>query len=144
MLEIHSPARSTASTIIRGLVVFDSVALLVASALHVAGARIPLGSAEFVEPQIVPAAVVEGLAGLLFAASAYAIFAGRSWAWPMTVGAHLFAIAGFLLGLWATRFGTSPFNYGNHRVMLALFVAGLVLLLLPIGRAALGRGNSPT
>jgi hypothetical protein len=62
----------------------------------------------------------------------------------MTVGAHLFAIAGFLLGLWATRFGTSPFNYGYHRVMLALFVAGLVLLLLPIGRAALGRGNSPT
>ena len=41
----------------------------------------------------------------------------------------------------ATRNGTSPFNRVYHVVMLAVFIAGLALLPLPMGRAALGRGN---
>jgi hypothetical protein len=101
----------------------------------------------FVEPKIVPAAMVEGLAGVLFAVGAYAVFAGRRWAWLVTVGAHVFAIAGFLVGIAAiaARRGPNvPFDYAFHRVMLSLFVASLVLVLLPIGRAALGRGNRPT
>jgi hypothetical protein len=119
--------------------VFDTVALLFASAIHVDGARIPLGSAIFVEPQIVPAAIVEGLAGLFFAVGAYAVFARSNWAWPWAIVAHGFAILGFIVGIIATRNGTSTFNHTYHVVMLVIFVIGLILLLLPMSRAVLDR-----
>lgn len=141
MVETSTPRRPIMGTVFRILTVFDSVALLFAASLHVAGVRIPLGSAVFEEPQIVPAAIVEGLAGLIFAVAAYAVLAGRRWAWPMTLTAHVFAILGFLVGIFATRNGTSSFNHIYHYVMLAVFIVGLALLLLPAGRAALGRDN---
>jgi hypothetical protein len=136
--QAHTSSSPAIGLIIRVLLVFDTIALLFAAALHVNGASIPLGSAIFNEPQIVPAAVVEGLVGLIFAGSAYAALARKSWAWSSAIFAHVFAILGFLLGLYATRNGTSPFNFTYHRVMLAIFVAGLILLLLAVGRAALG------
>ena len=80
---------------------------------------------------------------IVFVAALYATVLSRLWAWPMALAAHLFAIAGFLVGLWATRAGTTPFNYGYHRVMLVVFVAGLVLLLTPPVRAALSFGSRP-
>jgi hypothetical protein len=140
MSNAAGPRSSAVPRVIRAVLVFDTVALLFAAALHVAGARIPLGSAEFVEPQIVPAAIVEGLAGLIFAVAAYAAFAGARWAWPMALFAHAFAILGFLVGIFATRNGTSPFNRVYHLVMLVIFVAGVALLLTSSAKAALGRG----
>jgi len=142
MTERNTSWRPIAATIVRILMPLDTVALLFAASLHVAGARIPLGSAVFIEPQIVPAAIVEGLAGLIFLVGAYAMFAGRPWAWTAALGAHIFAIAGFLLGIVATLSGTSPFNAAYHRVMLAVFAAGVALLLLPGVRATLRRGDS--
>jgi hypothetical protein len=133
--------RSTPSTLgvaVRVLLIFDTVALLFAATLHVDGASIPLGSVVFNEPQIVPAAIVEGLAGVIFAVSTYSALAGRAWAWTCAICAHVFAILGFILGLIATRNGTSQFNFTYHRVMLVIFVTGLIMLLLPAGRAALG------
>jgi hypothetical protein len=127
------------ATAIRVLLTIDAVALLFAGGLHVAGAQIPLGSATFVEPQIMPAAIVESLAELIFVVAACAVFTRGRWAWTSTVVALAFAIAGFLLGLLSTRNGTSPFNAVYHHVMLAFFVAGPILILLPIGREALGR-----
>jgi hypothetical protein len=131
----------------RGLVVFDTVALIVVALMHVNGVRIPLGSAVFDEPQIVPAAIVEGLAGVFFAVSAYAVFAGTRWSWPMTIFAHIFAIVGFIVGIAATSGGgaaDTPFNYVYHRVMLAVFVIGLALLLLPGVRAAMNHDDRGT
>ncbi len=136
-----TPSTSGVGAVIRVVMVFDAVALLFAAALHINGASIRLGSAVFDEPQIVPAAIVEGLAGLLFLVSAYAVLAGRTWAWTSAIVAHVFAILGFIVGLVATRNGTSPFNFTYHRVMLAIFVLGFILLLLPLGQAALGRGR---
>jgi hypothetical protein len=137
--ETTSPRNTVVAAVIRVLMVFDAVALLFAASIHVAGARIPLVASVFVEPQIVPAAIVEGLAGLIFVVGAFAVFARRVWAWSWAIFAHVFAILGFTVGILATRNGTSPFNFTYHRVMLVIFVAGLILLLLPVGRAALGR-----
>lgn len=139
VIETKPPRKTVLVMAIRVLTVFDTMALLFAAALHVGGARIPLGSVVFVEPQIVPAAIVEGLAGLIFAVTVYAVFTNQRWTWPMAIFAHGFAIAGFLLGILATLNGTSPFNATYHRVMLVVFVAGLALLLTPAARAALGR-----
>ncbi|HZC80006.1 MAG TPA: hypothetical protein VE258_19780, partial [Ktedonobacterales bacterium] len=62
------------------------------------------------------------------------------WAWPMALIAHAFAILGFLVGIFATLSGTSPFNRVYHLVMLVIFVAGVALLLTSSAKAALGRG----
>jgi hypothetical protein len=128
MTELSASRPSVVVAIIRFLTLFDTVALLFAASLHVAGVRIALGSAVFDEPQIVPAAIVEGVAGFIFLVSAYALFAGRRWARTASVCAHIFAIAGFLLGIVATLSGTSPFNNVYHRVMLPVFLVGIVLL----------------
>ncbi len=131
--------RSTVKAVIAILAVFDTAALLFAGIVHLVGARIGVGTAVFVEPAIIPAGTVEGLAGLIFALAAYAILARRRWAWLAALAAHLFAIAGFLLGIWATRNGTTAFNHTYHYVMLAVFVVGLALLVLPGVRAAMER-----
>jgi hypothetical protein len=139
MIQATPGYRPVVSAILRVLLVFDAVALLFAGIVHLVGARIPLGIGVFVEPPILPAGIVESLAGLLFAWATYATVAGRRAAWPAALVAHLFAIAGFLVGIAATLSGTTPFNNVYHRVMLVVFVAGLILLLTRPGREALGR-----
>jgi hypothetical protein len=141
MTELSATRQPAVISIIRVLIVFDTIALLFGAALHVAGASIPLGLSTFNEPQIVPAAIVEGLAGLIFLVSCYAVFTNKAWAWTSAMVAHMFAILGFIVGILATLNGTSPFNAYYHRVMLAIFVVGLLLLLTGSARAALGRGE---
>src|SRR5438552_3690411 len=122
------------------LVVLEAVVFAIAALLH-AGVPLPVGIAE---PVIIPAAIVEGLITLFFAVSAYALFTRSAWAWPAATFAHAFAAAGILLGITALALGAGPTtgaNYIYHRVMLAVAAAALVVLLTPIGRAALGRVN---
>jgi hypothetical protein len=138
---IHAPTarRSVLAGALRALFIFDAVALLFAGIVHLVGANIPLGFATFVERVILPAGIVESLAGLLFVVAAFAAFAHMTRAWTAALTAHLFAIAGFLVGIVATLSGTTPFNAVYHRVMMAVFVLGLVALLTRPGREALGR-----
>ena len=140
-IQSTSRGRDAVATILRALVIFDAIALLFAGIVHLVGASIPLGAATFAEPPILPAGIVETLAGVLFVVAAYAIFARQSRAWGMTLAAHLFAIAGFIVGILSTLRGTTPFNYYYHRVMLVIFVIGLILVLIPAGRAALRFGS---
>jgi hypothetical protein len=135
--------RNGAVVLLRVLIPFATVALLFAGIVHLVGVRIPLGSAVFAEPTILPAGIVEGLAGVLFAVATYAVFARRGWAWSAALAAHLFAIAGFLVGIIATRSGTTPFNHVYHYVMMAVFVLGLLLLMAPGARTALGDDALP-
>jgi hypothetical protein len=141
MIGASFPRRSVAGSALRALIPFEAVALLFAGVVHLVGARIPLGAVVFDEPPIIPAGIVEGMAGVIFVVATYAVLAGRPWAWPGALAAHLFAIAGFLLGIAATRNGTTPFNRDYHFVMLAVFVVGLILLLTPGGRAVQGGGT---
>jgi hypothetical protein len=141
-IEATPPTRQTTlGTVIHILVVFDAVALLFAGIVHLVGAHIPLGAVVFDEPPILPAGIVESVAGLIFVWAAYTVFVARARAWTATLVAHLFAITGFLVGIYATRLGTTPFNALYHRVLLAVFVAGLLLVLLPAGRVALERSS---
>jgi hypothetical protein len=130
------PRHSVTGMTLRILIPFDAIALLFAGIVHLVGVRIPLGVAIFVEPTILPAGIVETAAGLIFVWATVALWRERASAWTAALVAHLFAIAGFLVGLFATRLGTTPFNALYHRVMLAVFVAGLILLLLPTLRSA--------
>jgi lysylphosphatidylglycerol synthetase-like protein (DUF2156 family) len=106
--------------------------------------RIPLGFAVLAEPRIIPATIVEGLCGLGLAIGAYAVLTGRGWAWSAVTGAHAFALGGVLLGITALALGAGPsteLNTVYHRVMLVALVAGMIVLLTPVARAALGRGD---
>lgn len=141
MGEQGAPGLPVMAIVFRIVVVFNTVALLCAAGLHIAGVRLALGSVVFAEPQMVYAAIVEGLDGLVFAVATYAVLTNKRWAWTMTLIAHVFAILGFLLGLYSTRDGTTPFNHDYHLVMLAIFVIGLVLLFTPAARAALSQGD---
>jgi hypothetical protein len=130
------------ATVVKVLVVFGAVTFLLAALVHL-GARIPLGFAVISEPVIIPAAIVEGLAGLGLAVSAYALLTLRSWAWSAAIAANAFALGGVLLGMLALAAGRGPrteLNDVYHRVMVVVLLAGLVLLSTPSARAALGRG----
>ena len=143
MMEVGARRGSAAALVIRIVVVFDAVTLLLFALLHL-GARIPVGLGVIATDRIIPATIVEGLAGTGLVVSAYAVFARRTWAWPATVAAHLFALAGVLLGVWAIAAGFGPHNLLNdtyHRLMVVVLVAGLILLWTPGARAALGRGK---
>ena len=143
MIETVTPRQAAVATVVRVLVVFETVAFVLAALLHL-GARIPLGAAVLATDRILPAAIVEGLAGLVFAVGAYAVFTRTTWAWPVAFVAHAFALAGVLLGMWAVAAGFGPHSVLNdtyHRIMLVVLLAGLALLLTPSAKAALGRGN---
>jgi len=135
--------RSTLATAVGILVVLYAVTFFLGALLHLR-VRLPLGFAVLAEPQIVPAAIVEGLCGLGLAVGSYAVSTGRSWAWSAVTGAHAVALGGVLLGITALALGDGPSTEMNtvyHRVMLVALVAGLVALLAPSGRAALRRDD---
>lgn len=143
MADVRVPRRGVAVAVLRALLPFDTVALLFAGVVHLVGARIPLGVGVFDEPPILPAGIVESLAGLIFAWATYAVFMRSRSAWLAALAAHLFAIAGFLVGIVATLSGTTPFNNGYHRVMLVVLAVGALLLVTPAGLTALDRGGKP-
>jgi len=143
MLTTATTRQSTLTTAIGILAVLYAVTFLLGALLHL-GVRIPLGLAVLAEPRIVPATIVEGLCGLGLAVGAYATLSRKTWAWPAITAAHAFAVGGVLLGMAALAVGAGPsteLNTVYHRVMLVALVAGLVLLLTPVGRAVLGRGD---
>jgi hypothetical protein len=83
-----------------------------------------------IEPAIVPAAVVESLAGAGLAASAYGLLTRRAWAQPVTLAAYAFAIGGVLLGMGALAAGRGPrtdLNEAYHRIVLSALLAGVLL-----------------
>ena len=143
LTEATSRSRTALATAVGALAALYAVTFFLGALLHL-GVRIPLGFAVLAEPRIVPATIVEGLCGLGLAVGAYAVLSGRSWAWAAVTGAHAFALGGVLLGIAALALGAGPsteLNTVYHRVMLVALVAGLVVLLTPTGRAALGRGD---
>jgi hypothetical protein len=122
--------------VISVLMVAEAVTFLLAALLHLG---IPLG---FSEPRILPAAIVEGLCGLLLAVSTYAVLVRTRWAWSAALAAHLVAVAGVLLGIIALALGAGPSTVANtiyHRVILGVLVVVLLGLATPAARAALGR-----
>ena len=134
ILRSTTSGRAWVGLALRILAAFDTVALLFASGVHLLGARIPLGFTTFVEPQILAAGIVEGICGVVFAVALFALLTRQAWQWGVTLAAHIVGALGYILGLVSTRNGTTPFNYADHRVMLALFAIGIVLLYLPAGR----------
>jgi hypothetical protein len=127
---------TTVVRVISVLMVGEALTFLLAALLHLG---IPLG---FSEPRILPAAIVEGLCGLFLAVSLYGVIARTTWAWGAALAAHLFAVAGVLLGIIELALGAGPSTAANtiyHRVILGVLIVVLLLLATPGARAALGR-----
>jgi hypothetical protein len=126
-------------TIITILMIGEAITFLLAALLHI-GILTPPG---FSEPHIVAAAIVEGLCWLFLSVGVSTMFAPKSWTWGVVVAAHLFAVAGVLLGIFATSgSGTnSELNFLYHRIILVVLLVVLVLLAIPGVRAALGHGK---
>lgn len=143
MIETATRRRDALAATSGILAALYAVTFLVGAVLHL-GVRIPLGLAVLEEPVIIPATIVEGLCGLALGVGSYSVFAGRTWAWTATMGAHAFALAGVLLGTVALAAGRGPstvLNTTYHRVMTVVLVVGLALLATPRARAALGAAD---
>jgi hypothetical protein len=139
MMKTTTRSFTTVVTVITMLMVGEALTFLLAALLHLG---IPLG---FSEPRILPAAIVEGLCGLLLAVSLYGVVARTIWAWGAALAAHLFAVAGVLLGIISLSLGLGPSTAANtiyHRVILGVLIVVLVLLATPVARTALGRRTS--
>lgn len=136
MIDSNLRGQSAIVTAIRILVVFEAVTFLVAASVHL-GATLPFGLGE---PRILPAAIVEGLAGLFCAGSVLAVIARKPWAWYAALAANIVALFGVLLGIAALASGNGPSTNLNgfyHRMMLVVLVVCIVLLLTPAGRTGL-------
>jgi hypothetical protein len=133
MHETQSTSQTTASGALRVLVPGAAATFVLAAVLHL-GVPLPLGVLTLREPRIVPATIVEGLAGIVLALSSYAQLTGKPWARQATAGALGFATAGVLLGMAALAVGAGPstaLNTVYHRVMLMILVVGLLLVAAP-------------
>jgi len=140
MSETKSNRWTTVVTVIGVLMVLEAITFLLAALLHL-GIQFPLG---FSAPQMIPAAIVEGLCGIFLAVGGYAVFVRKSWAWQGAVAAHVFAVAGVLLGITALALGAGPSTQVNtiyHRTILVVLVLVLALLLTPGARAELGASH---
>jgi hypothetical protein len=143
LTETTTRRRVTLATAVGILAVLYAVTFLLGALLHL-GVRIPLGFTVLAEPKIYPATIVEGLCSLALAVGAYAVLTRKSWGWGAITGAHILSLGGVLLGTVALAVGAGPnteLNAIYHRVMLVALMAGLIPLLTPTGRAALGRGG---
>src|SRR6266566_5279636 len=121
MIETTTHRWSIVVMVISVLMVVETITFLLAALLHL-GFQFPLG---FSEPRIIPAAIVEGLCGLFLAVSAYAGFARKIWAWGVALAAHLFAVAGVLLGITVLASGLGPSTEANtiyHRTIPVVLV----------------------
>jgi len=141
MTTLKTPEPSIVRTALGLLATVYAATFVVAVLLHV-GADIPLGFAVLDEPRRPFAVIVEGVAGIVLAAGAFAVFAGTTRAWAAVTGAHAVALAGVLWGMVAVAAGRGPHTQLNdtyHRVMVVLLGTTLILLLTPLGRNSLGR-----
>lgn len=130
--------RGALAALLSLIVGLEAVAFMIAAVLHV-GVPLPVG---FDEPVIMPAAIAEGLIGLFLAIAALALVAGDRLGWPLAVAAHVFGVAGVIVGMIALAVGAGPSTEANetyHRVALIVLVAMLSLLWTGPGRRAAGR-----
>ena len=137
MIETTPRRWTTFVRVISVLIVVEAISFLLAALLHL-GIQFPLG---FSEPPNRYAAIVEGLCGLFLTVSACVVFARKTWAWRVAVAAHVFAVAGVLLGIVAVAGGGAPSDEVNaiyHWVILVVLVVVLAGLLTSGVRAALG------
>src|SRR3712207_9480986 len=114
LAETTTRRRVTLATAVGILAVLYAVTFLLGALLHL-GVRMPLGFAVVAEPRIYPAAIVEGLCGLVLAVGAYAALTRKSLAWGATTGAHIFSLGGVLLGTVALAARAGP-RTGLHTI----------------------------
>ena len=124
-------------------VLLEALGFLLGALLH-AGIEIPIGGGMYLE-HVVPATIVETVCALVLAVAAVALISRHRRAWEATLGAHVIAIAGTILGIAAITAGAGEHNLPNdifHRVVLVAMVAVLVLLWTPAGRRAIHRQDA--
>jgi len=117
------------------VILLEGITFWFAALLH-SGANVLF----FIEPQIIPAMIVEGLCGFFLLISAALVFTHKKVARKIAVAAHIFSIAGVVLGIVALTLGRGPttiLNYFYHRVILTVLLVMLIVLFSARARAAL-------
>ena len=119
--------------------IIEAVTFFIAAALHY-GLKISV----LEEPKIVPARIVETLCGIFLTIAAFAIGRHAKKARGIATAAHIFSIAGVLLGMGALAMGRGPtteLNYYYHRTILVVLIIMLIILFTSTGKVALQAGS---
>jgi hypothetical protein len=96
-----------AEPVLTALVTLDLL-LFAGGAIAHAGVPIPLGIGTWVEPLLVPAAIVEGLGAVGLAAALVALASRAGWAAPVTWWVLWYCFAGVLWGMGRLAMGSIP------------------------------------
>jgi hypothetical protein len=110
---------------IAGVMIFESTTLAAASALHLSGS-VHGRSAPF---NAAHAGVAEAVIGAVLLGAAFAMLRFPRRARALGIGATVFAIIGFLVGLRFTTLGGHVPDVAYHLTLLPVFVVTLVVLL---------------
>lgn len=120
------------------ILMLGNAALFVFGAVQHGGFRI--GS--FQEPRIPPASIVESVCALALIVGAIAVLTAWPSAWLAALIGNVVPIMGVVTGMVALAAGRAPRTASNdlyHKIMLMLAIASLIILFVPVGRAALKR-----
>ncbi|HUZ00057.1 MAG TPA: hypothetical protein VMU89_06880 [Thermomicrobiaceae bacterium] len=131
MTAIGARRTDTGLGLFGALLVAEALACLFFAAAHL-GHPLSLGFATVSEPRVLPATIVEALCGVALGLAGGALLAGRARALGYALAAQIFSVFGFLLGVVSTLRGgggSDPVNNDFHRVMLPLFVLGILVVL---------------
>ncbi|HEX3787396.1 MAG TPA: hypothetical protein VHW44_06005 [Pseudonocardiaceae bacterium] len=109
----------------------EAVSLGVMSFLHLTGTLAGSGSA-----RPAPAGMAEALIGVVLVVAAAISWRVPDRAWPFALGAIVFALIGFAVGISITIRGGAAVDIAYHATMLPILVATLVLILRGSGRRA--------
>lgn len=112
MTNAKARERNLVRTAVGLLATAYAATLLMAVLLHV-GVEIPLGFATLEEPRRPFAVIVEGVAGLLLALGAFAVFARKTWAWAAVYGSARLGSRRGPWGMVAVAAGRGPHTQLN-------------------------------
>ena len=112
-----------------------AVTLAIASTVHF-GVRVELGPLA-IHDRFPDAAVPEAVIAFVVACGVLAVISRRA-AWPVALGATVFAIVGVLFGLSVTLGSARTGDVAYHISLLLVLVVALCVLVTPAARHALG------
>jgi hypothetical protein len=109
---------------IAALMIIEAATLAVMATLHLAG---KLDGSNPFDPT--RAGVAEALIGVVLFTGALGLLRSWPYAWAVALGANVFAVVGFLVGLTRTTQGGGAIDIAYHVTILPLLLLTVVLLL---------------
>jgi hypothetical protein len=124
------------AAVLSTIIFLEALAFFLAALLHMGVSMLGV-----TEASVLSEAIVQGLMGVFFVVSAYAILKRKAWARSTALVAHTIALIGFLFGTGLTLLGQAEFELHHiyNLIRLAALLAVFIFLLLPVSKTILSQ-----